>query len=87
MNSLKFAGFLEIPQGKGCVPCSSPAIEEEQVVYGSCPECDAEIEVSEEIEKGEIVTCPDCGIKLEVVGLDPVEFELAPEEEEEGWEE
>ncbi len=58
------------------------AIQEEQVVYGPCPECDAEIEVSEEIEKGEIVTCPDCGAELEVVGLDPMEFELAPEEEE-----
>lgn len=51
-------------------------------MYGSCPECDAEIEVSEDVDKGEIVTCPDCGVKLEVVGLDPVEFELAPEEEE-----
>ncbi|MBZ5552279.1 MAG: lysine biosynthesis protein LysW [Acidobacteriia bacterium] len=56
-------------------------------MYGSCPECDAEIEVPEEIEKGEIVTCPDCGIELEVVGLDPVEFELAPgDEDEEEWE-
>lgn len=51
-------------------------------MYGSCPECDAEIEVSEDVEKGEIATCPDCGVKLEVVGVDPVEFELAPEEEE-----
>jgi alpha-aminoadipate carrier protein LysW len=46
-----------------------------------CPECEAEIEL-EDVEKGEIVNCPDCGSDLEVVGTDPVELELAPEEEE-----
>lgn len=83
---IKARGSLYDTPGKAA-PCILPAIEEEQAVYGSCPECDAEIEVPEEIEKGELVTCPDCGIELEVVGLDPVEFELAPgEEEEEEWE-
>jgi len=38
--------------------------------------------LSAEPELGEIVTCPDCGVELEVTGLDPVTLELAPEVEE-----
>lgn len=53
---------------------------------GYCPECDAEI--PEEFEDvGEIVTCPECGIELEVISLDPVEFDLAPAEDEDEDEE
>ncbi len=53
---------------------------------GYCPECDAEI--PEEFEDvGEIVTCPECGVDLEVISLDPVEFDLAPMEDEEEDEE
>ena len=47
----------------------------------NCPECEAELKL-EDVEKSEIVTCADCGADLEVVGLDPVELDLAPEEEE-----
>jgi len=46
-----------------------------------CPECDAEIEMNEPL-KGEIVSCPDCGAELEVVCVEPLELNLAPEEEE-----
>ena len=53
---------------------------------GYCPECDAPIE--EEFEDiGEIITCPECGVELEVISLDPVEFDLAPAEDEEEDEE
>ena len=39
-----------------------------------CPECEAVID--EEFEDiGEIITCPECGIELEVISIDPVEFE------------
>ncbi|MEM1530530.1 MAG: alpha-aminoadipate/glutamate carrier protein LysW/ArgW [Candidatus Bathyarchaeia archaeon] len=31
-----------------------------------CPECDAEIEVPDDAISGEIVSCPDCGLDLEV---------------------
>ena len=48
----------------------------------NCPECEAALELEDGVEKGEIVTCPDCGADLEVVGTDPVELDLAPEEEE-----
>lgn len=47
-----------------------------------CPECEAALELEDDVEKGEIVTCADCGVDLEVVGMDPVELDLAPEEEE-----
>ena len=47
-----------------------------------CPECEAELELEDDVEKGEIVTCSDCGVDLEVVGMDPVQLDLAPEEEE-----
>jgi alpha-aminoadipate carrier protein LysW len=47
----------------------------------ACPECGAEIERSD-VEKGEIVVCADCGVELEAVGTAPLEFALAPQEEE-----
>lgn len=43
---------------------------------GYCPECEAVID--EEFEDiGEVIVCPGCGVELEVISLDPVEFDLA----------
>ncbi len=50
-------------------------------MYANCPECDARIELQDPMQ-GEIVTCPDCGAELEVIELEPLTLELAPEEEE-----
>ncbi|WEU40514.1 MAG: sulfonate ABC transporter [Candidatus Odinarchaeum yellowstonii] len=52
---------------------------------GVCPECGAEIEIEDPVEK-EIVECEECGVELEVskVDGDEVEFELA-ESEGEDW--
>jgi len=47
-----------------------------------CPECAAELQLAPDVEVGEIVVCPDCGVELEVMGLDPIVLDLAPEEEE-----
>lgn len=47
-----------------------------------CPECAATVELPADVEVGEILVCPDCGVELEVVGLDPVAVDLAPEVEE-----
>jgi len=47
-----------------------------------CPECAAEIELAAGTELSEIVVCPDCGVELEVRGLDPFLLELAPAVEE-----
>jgi alpha-aminoadipate carrier protein LysW len=47
-----------------------------------CPECLAELQLAEDIEEGEIVVCEECGVELEVLSVDPLELELAPEEAE-----
>jgi alpha-aminoadipate carrier protein LysW len=47
-----------------------------------CPECAAQLELAPDVETGEIVVCPDCGVELEVMGLDPLTLDLAPEVEE-----
>ncbi len=31
-----------------------------------CPDCDAELDVPSDTEKGEILSCPGCGLELEV---------------------
>jgi len=51
-----------------------------------CPECEAAID--EEFEDvGEIISCPECGVELEVISVDPVEFDLAPMDDDEDDEE
>ena len=47
-----------------------------------CPECEAVID--EEFEDvGEVISCPECGVELEVISVDPVEFDLAPIDDDE----
>jgi alpha-aminoadipate carrier protein LysW len=41
-----------------------------------CPECDEEVYVDADSEQGDVVGCDECGVDLEVVGLDPVELDL-----------
>ncbi|HEY7444137.1 MAG TPA: hypothetical protein VH701_17035 [Vicinamibacterales bacterium] len=49
----------------------------------TCPECDAEIEVDEyDVDKGDLISCPECGTNLEVVGVSPVELDHAADEDE-----
>ena len=47
-----------------------------------CPECESEISLENGTIVGEIIVCPDCGVDLEVMSLEPVQVELAPMEEE-----
>ncbi len=48
----------------------------------TCPECDAEIEVDEfDVDKGDQLSCPECGSNLEVIGLSPIELDLADEDD------
>ena len=47
-----------------------------------CPECAAELALDPDVEVAEIVVCPDCGVELEVMSLDPTTLALAPEVEE-----
>jgi alpha-aminoadipate/glutamate carrier protein LysW len=57
----------------------------ETVPLAVCPECEAEIHVDEDVDKGEIIHCEECEARLEVVGLDPIELDLAAEDEEEDY--
>jgi len=54
-----------------------------------CPECEAIIEVEDDLEEGAKLDCPDCGAELEVVNTNPVELDTISsgdaEEEEEAW--
>jgi len=46
-----------------------------------CPDCSEEVFVDAESEQGDNVVCEECGSKLVVVGLDPVELDLHDETE------
>jgi alpha-aminoadipate carrier protein LysW len=52
-----------------------------KVPTGTCPECDAEVHVDTDADKGDIVSCEECGTDLEIVGLDPVEMDIVEEED------
>jgi lysine biosynthesis protein LysW len=48
-----------------------------------CPDCSEEVYVDAECEQGDNVICDECGSKLVIVGLDPVELDLQEESESE----
>ncbi len=55
-----------------------------------CPECEAAIEVEDDIEEGVTLDCPDCGAELEVVATNPIELNIIShgeeeDEEDESW--
>lgn len=44
----------------------------------TCPECDAEIEVDEfDVDKGDLISCAECGTNLEVTSVSPLELEAS----------
>ena len=51
-----------------------------EVPTGTCPECEADVHVDTDTDKGESVSCEECGVELEVVGLDPVELDIVEED-------
>ena len=48
----------------------------------NCPECVADITLESGTVTGEIIVCPDCGVDLEVLSLEPPTVDMAPMEEE-----
>ena len=46
-----------------------------------CPECEGNLALND-VETGEIVVCPDCGVDLEIMELAPLTLALAPQEAE-----
>ncbi|MFH1848989.1 MAG: lysine biosynthesis protein LysW [archaeon] len=47
-----------------------------------CPECGAGLNVADNVESGELISCSDCGSELEVISTNPVSIAKAPEVEE-----
>ncbi|MHA1380543.1 MAG: lysine biosynthesis protein LysW [Candidatus Helarchaeota archaeon] len=51
-----------------------------------CPECFFEFEVDDGVIMGEVLTCDDCGVDLEVIEIGDKEVKLQlAEVEEEDW--
>jgi alpha-aminoadipate carrier protein LysW len=48
----------------------------------NCPECGAEVAIPADAMQNELLPCPDCGTELEIVSLNPLALERAPEVEE-----
>jgi alpha-aminoadipate carrier protein LysW len=49
---------------------------------GECPVCAAAVALPEDTVQGELITCPECGVELEVISLEPPQLAEAPQEEE-----
>jgi alpha-aminoadipate carrier protein LysW len=52
------------------------------VPTGTCPDCEADVHVDSDADKGDAILCDECGTQLEVVGLDPVELDIVEDDDE-----
>lgn len=52
-----------------------------------CPECSEEVYVDAETEQGDSASCDECGARLVVVGLDPIELDLKEESDDDDYSE
>jgi alpha-aminoadipate/glutamate carrier protein LysW len=47
-----------------------------------CPECETSLDVEEdEVDEGEVISCPECGLDFEVATVNPVELKPVEENE------
>ena len=47
-----------------------------------CPECESNLDIEEdEVDEGEIVSCPECGTDFEVITVSPLELKPVDTEE------
>jgi alpha-aminoadipate/glutamate carrier protein LysW len=47
-------------------PTSNLGMLEVKAMKAKCPDCDADLDVPTDTTKGEILSCPGCGLELEV---------------------
>ncbi len=47
-----------------------------------CPVCGADVELAGDAVVGELLSCDDCGVELEILNLNPAEIGEAPAAEE-----
>jgi alpha-aminoadipate/glutamate carrier protein LysW len=53
-----------------------------------CPECESNLDIEEdEVDEGEIVSCPECGSDFEVITANPLELKVVEDEDEQLQEE
>lgn len=49
--------------------------------YPLCPACDSEIEIDDlDVDRGQRIGCPECGVTLQVIATDPIDLDIAEEE-------
>jgi lysine biosynthesis protein LysW len=46
---------------------------------GTCLDCEEHIELDEDAEVGDVIECPSCRVRLEILDLSPVTFDYAPD--------
>ena len=47
-----------------------------------CPECETDLDIEEdEVDEGEVVSCPECGSDFEGITANPIELKPVDEEE------
>jgi alpha-aminoadipate/glutamate carrier protein LysW len=45
-----------------------------------CPECESNLDIDEEdVDEGEIVSCPECGTDFEIITTSPLELKAVEE--------
>ena len=79
-RSREQGGSLSPQQGATHLRHYLKLLEEGTVPVGTCPDCEAEVHVDLDADKGDTVTCDECSTELEIVGLDPVELDIAEED-------
>ena len=47
-----------------------------------CIECGTDVVLPDDVMENELIYCDGCGVELEVISLNPIKFDLAPEEQE-----
>jgi lysine biosynthesis protein LysW len=53
----------------------------QMTIIATCPCCDEDVELADDIELSEVVTCENCEHELEVVSIDPPSLAEFDEEE------
>jgi lysine biosynthesis protein LysW len=49
--------------------------------FPTCPACECEIEIDElDVDRGQRIGCPECGVTLQVLSSSPIELDIADEE-------
>jgi lysine biosynthesis protein LysW len=57
-----------------------------RTTVASCLECGQAIDLKSQPKEGQRITCPECGAFLEIINLEPLEFDWAFSEFEPDWE-